>query len=59
VTVLACQYAPTALVRYGSTSLSYNHVASLIEAVKNDKTERSFIGEQVGSIGEVQKGTEE
>ena len=41
------------------TILSYNHVASVMREVKNDKTERLFIGEQVGGIGEVEKGTEE
>ena len=28
-----------------------------MEAVKNDKTELLFIGEQVGGIGEVERGT--
>ena len=59
VAMLACWYIPTALVHCISTGLSYNHVASVMGAVKNDKTERFFIGKQVGGIGEVKKGTEE
>ena len=59
VAILACKYAPTALIRYGSTSLSYNHVASVMRGVKNYKPELLFIGKQVGGIGEVEKGTEE
>ena len=55
----ACWYASTALIRYGSTSLSYSHVASIMGEVKNDKPELLFIGMQVGGIGEVKKGTEE
>ena len=30
-----------------------------MEAVENEKIERSFLGEQVGGSGEVEKGTEE
>ena len=54
---LALQYASTALNSCGSTSLEYNHVASVMRTVKNDKTERFFIGKQVGGVSEVNKGT--
>ena len=57
--LLVCQYASTALHSCDLTSSIYKHVASVIEAVGNDKTERPIIVEQVGGIGEVEKGTEE
>ena len=57
--MLACQYASTTLHSCDLTSSTYEHVASVIGAVGNDKTERPFIVEQVGGIGEVEKGTEE
>ena len=41
-------YAPSALTSCVLTSLSYNHVASVMKSVKNDKTERLFKGKQVG-----------
>ena len=56
---LAYYYAPAALTSCVLTSLSCNHVASVMGSVKNDNTERLFIGKQVGCTGEVKKGTEE
>ena len=55
VPMLACLYAPAALTSCVLTSLSYNHVASVVRSVKNDKTERFFLGKQVGCIGEVKR----
>ena len=56
--ILACKYASTALNSCYLTSLSYNLVASVLEEVNNDKTERLFIGKQLGDTGEVEKVTE-